>query len=83
MSPQLFCVVLEIHALGAFLQLCIIDAKLMHNRIGMQRAELKFSSMSAYDYQEIVLSIVKSFLQVCKFISYWAYHIAVEFKCYL
>ncbi|KAJ8640949.1 hypothetical protein MRB53_017643 [Persea americana] len=45
------------------LELCIIDAKLMHNRIGMQRAELKFSSMSAYDYQEIVLSIVKSFLQ--------------------
>ncbi|PKU74290.1 uncharacterized protein LOC110094340 [Dendrobium catenatum] len=41
-----------------------LDAKLMHNVNGMQQLEAKLGPASAYDYQTIIIPLVKCFLRL-------------------
>ncbi|MBA0559512.1 hypothetical protein Golob_016472, partial [Gossypium lobatum] len=45
------------------LELSKIDARIMRNVTGMQQLELKLESVSAHDYQSIMLPLVKSYLR--------------------
>ncbi|XP_077210144.1 uncharacterized protein LOC143845642 [Tasmannia lanceolata] len=44
-------------------ELSKIDARIMQNVTGMQQLELKLGSVSAFDYQAVILCLVKSFLR--------------------
>lgn len=47
------------------MQLSKIDARILQNVTGMQQMEVKLEPVSAYDYQSILLPLVKSYLRVC------------------